>query len=230
KEELKKFINRPFQKIEGNRLTAFERIDKPFLQPLPATRYEYSEWKEAKAQSNYHVEYDGSFYSVHYSYVGQLCSVRATAKAVEIYLANERIAVHLRNYNIFKRYITLPEHMPDEHKAVTGWSNDQFLAWAEKIGPNTGELVRLILESDGYPIHTYRSCMGIMRLSKNTTPDIIEKTSREALDRRTYSYKYFSIILKQTMAGAEKDCPEKIIEHDNVRGSNAYIRGGIHAQ
>ena len=75
-----------------------------------------------------------------------------------------------------------------------------------------------------------KKTVTLMRLAKNTTPDIIEKTSQEALDRRTYSYKYFSIILKQTIAGAEKDCPEKIIEHDNVRGSNAYVRGGIHAQ
>ena len=64
KEELEKFIHRPFQKIAGNRLTAFEKIDKPALGPLPATRYEYSEWRETRVQSNYHVDYDGFFYSV----------------------------------------------------------------------------------------------------------------------------------------------------------------------
>ena len=44
--ELEKLINRPFQKMDGNRKTAFEKIDKPCLQPLPAKRYEYSDWKE----------------------------------------------------------------------------------------------------------------------------------------------------------------------------------------
>jgi hypothetical protein len=53
-------------------LTAFERIDKPCLQPLPPTQYEYSEWKETKVQFNYHIEYDGFFYSFHYSYIGKL--------------------------------------------------------------------------------------------------------------------------------------------------------------
>lgn len=230
KEELDKFINRPFQKLEGNRLTAFEKIDKPFLQPLPKVRYEYSDWKEAKIQFNYHVEYNGFFYSVHYSHVGQLCSVRATTGAIEIYLANERIAAHPRNYNTFKRYTTLPEHMPDEHKAVTGWSDDRFLSWAEKIGPNTCELIRQVLESREYSVHTYRSCMGIMRLAKNTTPDIMEKASREALDRLTYSYKYFSIILKQTVSKVRDEHTERIIKHDNVRGSSAYAGGGIYAQ
>jgi len=39
---------------------AFEKIDKPCLQPLPAKRYVYSDWKETKVASNYHVEYDGT--------------------------------------------------------------------------------------------------------------------------------------------------------------------------
>lgn len=39
--ELSKFIGRPFQKIEGNRLTAFEKIDREALMPLPRDRYEY---------------------------------------------------------------------------------------------------------------------------------------------------------------------------------------------
>jgi transposase len=47
-EELVKLVNRPFQKREGNRQTAFETIDKPCLQPLPNTKYEYAEWKETK--------------------------------------------------------------------------------------------------------------------------------------------------------------------------------------
>ena len=230
KEELVKFINRPFQKMEGNRQIAFEKIDKPCLQPLPIEKYEYSEWKEAKIQFNYHVQYDGFFYSVHYSHVGQLCSVRATAKTIEIYLANERIAAYPRNYNTFKRYTTLPEHMPEEHKAVTGWNNDRFLSWAGKIGPNTREFVQRVLDSHEYSVHTYRSCMGIMRLAQDTPNDIMEKASQEALNRRTYSYKYFNIILKQTAAKVRKNCTEKIVKHDNLRGSSAYVGGGINAQ
>lgn len=83
--ELEKLINRPFQKMDGNRKTAFEKIDKPCLQPLPAKRYEYSDWKETKVAFNYHVEYEGFFYSVHYSYVNRPCSVRATSKTIEVY-------------------------------------------------------------------------------------------------------------------------------------------------
>jgi Mu transposase, C-terminal domain len=153
-------------------------IDKPFLQPLPATRYEYAELKETKVQFNYHVDYDGFFYSVHYSYVNSPCSVRATFKTIEIYIGSERVAAHSRNYNPFKRYTT---HMPQAHQAVSGWIPERFLSWAEKTSPHTRELIKHIFESREYPVQTYRTCMEIMRLGKNYSSAIMERTSREVL-------------------------------------------------
>jgi len=229
KEELEKFIHRPFQKIAGNRLTAFARIDQPALGPLPATKYEYSEWKETKVQSNYHVDYDGFFYSVPYSHINQPCSVRATSATIEIYIDSQRVAVHPRNYDPFKRYTTLPEHMPENHKLVSSWNTEQFLSWAEKIGSHTQEFLRRILESQEYPIPTYRTSMGIMGWSKSYPPEVMEAASREALDKNIYSYKYFSMILKTVAQKAGVRDGEKIITHDNLRGSNAFLGGGINA-
>ena len=231
REELEKFIRRPFQKMEGNRLTAFEKTDKPLLKPLPKTRYEYCDWKEAKVQFNYHVEYQKYYYSTHYTYVGKRCWVRATSRVIEIFIESERIAVHQRNYDKFKRYTTLPEHMPEEHKVVSGWSTERFLSWAEKAGPNTREFIKRVLESRDYPIQAYRACMGIMRLGKDAPPEIMESACKEALDKRTYSYKYFSIIYKNVTAKFDKKCSneDKIITHDNIRGSSAFIGGGINA-
>lgn len=229
KEELVKFVNRPFQKIPGNRIEAFEKTDKPALRPLPERKYEYADWKEAKVQFNYHVEYDGFFYSVHYSYSGKPCSVRATAKTIEIYIGSERIGAFTRNYNAYRRYTTLPEHMPDEHKAVTGWSSKRFLSWAEKIGPNTKELINQILESREHPVQTYRACMGIMRLANDYSNEIFESASSEAIDKKTCSYKYFSIILRQKAGKTAGYTSERIITHENVRGQNAFTGGGIRA-
>lgn len=228
-EELVKLINRPFQKMAGNRLTAFQKIDQPALQPLPATRYEYADWRETKVQFNYHVEYAGFFYSVHYSYVGRPCSVRATAKTVEINIYSERVAAYPRNYNTYKRYTTLAEHMPEGHKAVAGWSSERFLSWADKIGPNTREFINHILESRDYPVQTYRACMGIMRFAKTYSTELMERASREAIDKKTCSFKYFSIILKQLTAKTSAGQAEKIIAHNNVRGSSAFTGGGLNA-
>ncbi|HVI40605.1 MAG TPA: IS21 family transposase, partial [Anaerovoracaceae bacterium] len=228
KTELSKFINRPFQKLEGNRLTAFEAIDKPALKPLPAARYEYADWTDAKIAFNYHVEYQGFFYSVHYSNIGKTSRVRATASVIEIFVDGVRIAAHKKNFNTHKRYTTLPEHMPESHKAVTGWSSERYLSWAEKIGPQTRYLVANILDSREYPVQTYRACMGIMRLASDYPAEAVEAASKEAIDKRTCTCKYFSIILRQK---ALKESSEggKVVSNTNLRGAKSYAGGGMNA-
>ena len=119
--------------------------------------------------------------------------------------------------------------MPEAHKAVSGWSSDRFLSWAEKIGPHTRELVKTILESREYPVQSYRACMGVMRLSKSYPAELMEKASCEALIKNLCSYKYFAMMLKQIEQNPVKKEPEKIIQHENVRGSSAYQGGGLNA-
>ncbi len=102
------------------------------------------------------------------------------------------------------------------------------MAWADTIGPSTRQLVENILGSSEYPLKTYRACMGVMRLTKSHSADLMEKASQEAVAKNICSYKYFDLMLKQ-MAHRPERAEEKIIHHDNVRGSRAYQGGGIHA-
>ena len=228
--ELAKFIRRPFQKMEGNRLTAFLKIDKPSLRALPSQGYEYCDWKVARIAYNYHVEYENFYYSVDHSYAGNPCSVRATKGAIEVFVEGERVTAHKRNYNKVRRYTTLHEHMPQEHKAVSGWSRERFTSWANNVGPNTGEFVEKVLESRQYPVQAYRACMAIMSHTKDSPSEIMEIASRKALGLEIYSYKYFKMIIKQESTKKEKGkIPGKIIIHSNLRGSSAYMRGGINA-
>lgn len=229
-EQLKKFIARPFSKMEGNRQLAFEKIDKPALQSLPIARYEYCDWKEAKIAFNYHAEYEGFFYSANHSYAGKPCFVRASSKTIEIFVDSIRVASHLRNYNKFSKYITSPEHMPENHKAVSGWSDYRFISWAEKIGPNTKMFIKEVLESRQYPVQSYRACMAILRLANERPEIIMENAAKLALEKRTYSYKYFSIIFKQELAKTGKGQNNSgIITHENIRGKSAFAGGGINA-
>jgi len=197
--------------------------------PLPANGYEYADWQDARIAFNYHVEYNGFFYSVPYSYIGKNARIRATASVIEIFTDGVRIAAHPRNFNTYKRYRTLPEHMPESHKAVTGWSSERFLAWAEKIGPNTKQMIAKILDSRDCPVQTYRACMGIMRLSSSYAAETMEAASAEALEKRTYTFKYFSMILRQVAIKADTAKPEKIVKNSNLRGAQAYAGGGINA-
>ena len=46
-ELLTRLNQRSFKKLPGSRQSQFEAIDQPVLKPLPATAYEYAEWKKA---------------------------------------------------------------------------------------------------------------------------------------------------------------------------------------
>jgi len=60
---------RPFRKRAGSRATLFAQLDKPALKPLPATRYQFGEWKTARVNIDYHIEVERHFYSVPYALV-----------------------------------------------------------------------------------------------------------------------------------------------------------------
>ena len=79
-ELLEELNERPFRKLEGCRRSAYEKLDKPALQPLPARRFEPSTWKKAKVHIDYHAEFDARYYSASHHLIGSEVWVRATVE------------------------------------------------------------------------------------------------------------------------------------------------------
>jgi hypothetical protein len=71
--------------------------------------------------------------------------------------------------------------------------------------------------------------MGIMRLALSYPAETVESASKEAIDNRTYSYKYSSIILRQMVLKQSPPESEKIVSNSNLRGAKTYAGGGINA-
>ena len=80
--------------MAGTRTELYRLIDRPALQPLPAGRFEYAEWKRARVNLDYHVEADQHYYSTPYQLVGKEVDVRSTSNAVEIFYQGKRVASH----------------------------------------------------------------------------------------------------------------------------------------
>ena len=85
------------------------------LAPLPATRFELSDWKTATVQFYYHISVDGMLYSVPYEYIKKKVDVRATDTTIEIFYSHNRIASHRRLKGHTGRYSTITEYMPEDH-------------------------------------------------------------------------------------------------------------------
>ena len=179
--KLSEYNARDFQKKEGSRQSLFLGEEKPLLAPLPATRYELAEFKQATVQFNYHVAVDSMYYSVPYQYIKSKADVRITDSTVEIFVNNERIASHRRLHGRPGQYSTVPGHMPENHQNYLEWNGDRFRAWAKRIGNSTAIVVNSILASGKVEQQYYRSCMGLLKLSERYSPEKLEAACRKVL-------------------------------------------------
>jgi transposase len=183
RDRVKELAKRPFQKRPGCRQGVFEAVDKPALNPLPAVRYEHAEYITRRVPCNYHVEYDGFFYSTPFSLYKQPVTLRVTSEMVEIINGNrERVALHPRRRN-GARYVTNTAHMPKSHQhqyRTSHRNGDSYRCWADEIGENTSFVIDSMLQAQRIEEMAYRSCMGILQLGKKQGNDRLEEACRQA--------------------------------------------------
>lgn len=195
REKLELFNHKLFQKKEGSRISLFLEEEKPFLTPLPATRFELADWKQATVQFNYHISIEKMLYSVPYEYIKKKVDVRVTEHTIEIFYNHNRIASHRRLTGRPGQYSTITEHMPQDHQRYLEWNGDRFRKWAERIGINTYTVVNAILTSKPVEQQTYRSCMGLLKLAEKYSDSRLEAACKKALSfTASPSYKSISNI------------------------------------
>ncbi|MFZ4617386.1 MAG: IS21 family transposase [Rectinemataceae bacterium] len=214
-----------FQKLPYSRTELFESIDRPALKPLPAIRYEYTDFRTATVGFNYHIEIreDRHSYSVPYAYARKQVSVALTARTVEIYFDNQRIAFHKRAS--VPGYTTSPEHRSANHRFHLEWTPERLIAWAGQTSIHTRSLVKAILERAAYPDQSFRSCIGIISFSKKYSVERLDNACRMALAEGAHSYQAVKKILEagRDIVAATDDLNQLPLPlHENLRGQSAY--------
>ena len=221
-EETKKLNERPMTGIKKSRHDLYVEIDKPALRPLPKDRYTITAWKKATVHIDYHVDVEKTYYSAPYTLIGQKVDISYTHSIVEIYHRGKRVASHMR-INKPGAFVTDRLHMPHDHRRFLEWTPERIKSWGEKIGPNTRMLMEAIMEHREHPEHGYRSCLGLIRLSKLYPPERVEQACLRALDLKAYNYKSVKSLLERGMEKLNPEAKQKIIPlHSNVRGKNYY--------
>ena len=220
--------NRPMKSYGGkSRRDLFESLERPVLGPLPVQRWEYAQWRSAKVNIDYHIEFEGHYYSVPFRYARERVEVRSTETTVEIYHRSKRIASHLRARG-GNRHRTKSEHMPQSHRRHAQWSPSRLVHWAGSIGPCTRELSKRILESRPHPEQGYRSVLGLMSLRKQYPAERLEAACKRALAIRARSMRQVKTILQSGLdrvpyepatTSVQQTLP---LEHSNIRGPNYY--------
>jgi len=224
KDLLEEHNNTPFQRIKMSRRELFDETEKTTLKPLPLRRYELKEFRRFKVPSNYHIEIreDNHYYSVPWQYKGRNVTVIYTASTVEIYHKNIRIALHKREEK--RGYTTSKGHMPSQHRFYAEWSPEEMITRAKEIGDETRALVEKIFESKGCLHLSYKTCLGIIDLSRRYGARRVNRASERALEFHSYSYKAVKNILEK---GLDKLAEETLLlesfpVHSNIRGGDYF--------
>lgn len=216
---------RPFKKLPGSRHSQFLTCEYPALKPLPATPYEYAEWRQARVHLDYHLEVEGHFSSVPHRFVRQTVDVRLTAPTIEVFHKSERIATHRRSARKGS-HTTLAEHMPKAHQRHLEWTPGRFLNWAQTIGPATRTWGQHLLEHRVHPEQGYRSCLGLLQLAKRYSAPRLEAACQKAISLGAFTRRSVASILAHGLDQTESP-PSPVdsqppLFHDNLRGPTYY--------
>lgn len=214
---------RPMKKLGGvSRRELFERVERATLLPLPAERFEPSEWKRATVNVDYHVALAEHFYSVPYTLVREEVEARLTSTTIEIFHRGKRVASHARSYARF-RFTTDPTHMPEAHQRHFAGA-DAVIAWGASVGPMTEAMVRRILDANPVREHGWRSAKGLQRLAQKYGDARVEAACAHGMHFGAKSYKPIERLL--VLGREQLELPgtktTNAITHENVRGPGYY--------
>lgn len=222
------YNNKVIRRLGKSRAELFETLDKPMLHPLRANQYIFKEFKRATVGIDYHIELDGSAYSVPYIYLGKKVDVTYSSTSVVISLDGETIAHHPR---LSQKYhdSTLIEHMPSEHQyQYEKWNPKRILNWANSIGANTTALMESIMQNHSHPTRGYKSCMAILSFSKTYGDIALEAVSTVALEVNTHKVASIESMLKTKsylLHNQNQNINNTYMNsHKNIRGSKYYAQ------
>ena len=206
------------QHLGKSRRELFEELDQPALLPLPEHSYEFARWKNARVSIDYHVAFEGHYYSVPHTLVGQEVRIRATERMLEVFHRSQQVAIHPLSH-LPGRFSTCVDHMPSHHQFVLNTDSDFFLREAAKIGPQTAAFMTAVLRSRPFPQQAFRTCLGILDLARKYLPVHLETACQHLLPGKLLTYKDLKSELEHL---AKNISTQPLPAHEHVRGDTYY--------
>ena len=198
--------------------------EKKHLLELPIEPFEIKYYREHKVAKNNHIylSQDKHYYSVPYTYIGEKTKVIYTRTLVKIYCKGNQIAVHPRG---FKKggYTTKKEHLCSHHQFYKERSPSYYLGRANTHSEELYQYMEALFKQNKHPEQLYRTCDGILNLSRKTPRNTFIKACDIALENHNYSYRFLKQILENRMTeNTQETVSQPLPKHSNIRGAMAY--------
>lgn len=222
------FNDRRLSGRKESRRELFEEMEKDFLQPLPAMRYQMKSRKTATVMQNSFVVLNKHNYSVPKEYIGKRVDLIYDAENISIYHGLKLVTIHQRDDTPYTYTQKEAHGLPGHHGS---YEKD-----LEEIYQRAGEIDNILLlylkdvaEQAKYPPKAFRSCRGIMSLEKKYGLDRLVAACACATEGRLYGYNEVREILEHgddaaflSPDGENTEVVHEPQKHKNIRGREYY--------
>lgn len=198
--------------------------EKHTLLPLPETAFEIKYYREHKVAKNNHIYLgmDKHYYSVPYTYIGMKVKVIYTRSLVRIYHKAGLIATHPREHKK-GGYTTRKEHLCSHHQYYKERSPTYYMQRGYNHSEELYQYMEALFKQDKYPEQLYKTCDGILNLSRKSNKESFIKACSIALDHEQYSYQFLKQVLENRMTEyKEEPLVKSLPAHGNIRGASSY--------
>ena len=157
---------------------AYEKDEKPHMQPAPATTFDLPSWSQHKVHPDHHVQVARALYSAPTRYIGQQLDVRVDRTSVRLYHGSDLIKVHPRVAP--GKRSTDPRDYPVGKADYALRSVDTIRARARERGEHVGTFVDKLLAGP-LPWTKMRQAYGLVRLCERYGAERVDALCARAL-------------------------------------------------
>ena len=224
------FNDRRMSGRKESRRELFEEVEKEYLQPLPAVRFQMKARKTVTVMKNSYVMLNKHHYSVPKEYIGKRVDIVYDADSLQIYHGLKLVTSHMRNDTPYGYTQKEAHRLPGRHGSYEKDLGEIY----ERAGAIDNILLNYLREvaaQKKYLPLAFRTCRGIMSLEKKYGLARLVAACACASEGRQYGYNEVQEILKRgddvSFMPLEDDTPDasrdyKPQTHNNIRGREYY--------
>jgi len=200
----------------------FEEVERPALQPLPASLFPVFEEAQRTVHRDGYVEFKRAYYSAPPEYVGRQVWVRQETRLLRLYnLRREQIALHALAEP--GKFTTDPAHLHSRKRHIIERGADYLLERCRMIGPLTGTWAQTMHQTRGP--QSLRVMQGLLQLAEKHPVAGLEKAAKAATHHGAWRLRDLKRLLALPGNVVQMDFLES---HPLIRSLEAY-RIELHA-
>ena len=226
---LDEFNSRKMSGRGQSRKELFVEMEKDYLQPLPALRYQMRERKTATVMRNSYVTLNKHHYSVPIEYIGKRVEIIYDADTLQIFYGMKLITTHTRDDRPHGYTRKESHNLPGRHGSYEK-DLDEIYQRAATIDNIVLTYLKEVAELKKYPPLAFRACKGIMSLERKYSLDRLVAACACASQGRRYGFNEVKEILDKgedidflsPQHGEEWEAPRTPAQHKNIRGRDYF--------